>query len=330
MSQDGLQPIVQRMIDAGESEENIATVIRHHAAQAPAAPSTPVSASEPGTFWGGVKKSLVEQATHAMGGTDAHGMPVFHASTPEVEQFATTPLARPTGIDKVDAFLSPASLAMMAAGGAVGGAGGALKRGAVATRNKLPISGTLRMGANVLEGAPSSLKKWIPLAESGPEHLRNGAQWVKDKQLGIARGAAQYDMPPSQRVVERAPRAAQVIGEPGTFEPPLPAQDLTRSVQPGSQTSAEMAARAQAVREAGGLPPQQPMPSTQPTVGQLRMATGQGGQSAPTLSTPTPGPVEPTAIPSQLPAPPANWNTTVPDKVGHALDPAREIGRAHV
>lgn len=56
MPQEALNPIVQRMIDAGESEDNIATVIRHYKAQASV--PTAVSPSEPGTFMGGAAQSI--------------------------------------------------------------------------------------------------------------------------------------------------------------------------------------------------------------------------------------------------------------------------------
>jgi hypothetical protein len=50
-----LESIIQRMIDAGESEENIATVIREHNRKGP----TPTTfRNEPTTFTGGVGKSL--------------------------------------------------------------------------------------------------------------------------------------------------------------------------------------------------------------------------------------------------------------------------------
>ena len=42
MPQDGLNPIVQKMIDAGESEDNIATVIKHYKAQAPRTDVKPI------------------------------------------------------------------------------------------------------------------------------------------------------------------------------------------------------------------------------------------------------------------------------------------------
>lgn len=306
----------------------------HEGKAVTATPSTPVSDKEPGDWWGGWRKSLIDQATHATtGSVDANGLPSVHAASPDVEKFATTPLARPTGNDTVDSFLSPASLALMAAGGVVGGAG-ALKRGAVATAKNLPISGTLRMGANIVEASPA-VQKWIPFADKGAELVRNLAQATKDQQMGVARGAAQYEMGPSERIVDRAPRAAQVIGDAsaGPFVTP---PDLTRPVQAGSLSPAEMRARFDAVKAAGGLPPQQAVPpSTQPSVGQLRMASGQGGPSGVGAMQP-----EPTAIPNPLPAQPAappmrvdpaslpaDWKTSVPDKVGSALDPARvDIG----
>lgn len=64
MPQDDLRSIVQRMIDAGESEENIAAVIQRFDSQKPQT-SAPKAApmgdtyKGPDTFWGGVKQSLM-------------------------------------------------------------------------------------------------------------------------------------------------------------------------------------------------------------------------------------------------------------------------------
>src|SRR4051812_38537978 len=55
---DALQSVVQRMIDAGESEANIATVIQHYQKSGP----QPVAASEPDTFMGGALKGLKDYA----------------------------------------------------------------------------------------------------------------------------------------------------------------------------------------------------------------------------------------------------------------------------
>lgn len=57
MDQTGLNPVVQRMIDAGESEENIATVIQHYTAQStPYVPDSPLAhhlnEQEGGGDWG--------------------------------------------------------------------------------------------------------------------------------------------------------------------------------------------------------------------------------------------------------------------------------------
>src|SRR6185369_16636759 len=58
---DDLQAIVQRMIDAGESEGNIASVIQHFRAQTPRSVSV-VPASEPDTYLGGFMRSLGQTA----------------------------------------------------------------------------------------------------------------------------------------------------------------------------------------------------------------------------------------------------------------------------
>jgi hypothetical protein len=62
---DPLETVVQKMIAAGEPEQNIATVIQHYKAQAAKAP-TPVSNDEPGTFYGGFVKSIKDQAGEAI------------------------------------------------------------------------------------------------------------------------------------------------------------------------------------------------------------------------------------------------------------------------
>lgn len=64
MPQD-LNGIVQRMIDAGESEENIATVIQHF--KTTSGP-TPVSPDEPGTYAGGFMKSVKQTAAETGSG----------------------------------------------------------------------------------------------------------------------------------------------------------------------------------------------------------------------------------------------------------------------
>ncbi len=67
-----LKTIVQRMIDAGESEENIGAVIQYHEAQKKTGPK-PVSANEPDTYLGGMVNELVgkpalERAKNFAGG----------------------------------------------------------------------------------------------------------------------------------------------------------------------------------------------------------------------------------------------------------------------
>jgi hypothetical protein len=53
-----LNTIVQRMMDAGESKDNIKSVITEYNARNPKQNISKIDSSEPGTFWGGVGKSL--------------------------------------------------------------------------------------------------------------------------------------------------------------------------------------------------------------------------------------------------------------------------------
>lgn len=284
----------------------------------PQAGTTPVSASEPGTYWGGFKKSLIDQATHAAtGSTDANGLPVVHAASPEVEKFATTPIARPTGIDKVDAFLSPASLAMMAVGGAK-----ALKAPAIEAATSPAVHGTV--GRNLRMVSDFDLRKpfksTLGLASDALEAsaARGVPQAVQDAKMGVTRGADMYEMPRAQTVVDRPPRASQTIGEGGTGAPE----------SAPAATGLSPADRASLVKQ--GMTPE----------GIAKLEQQMGAATPPTAAVPSQitgtlrvAPKDPAAPLSHPPLQvdqaslPADWKTSVPDKVGHALDPARvDIG----
>jgi hypothetical protein len=61
-----LEEIVQKMVDAGESEENIASVIQHYKGGGNSVPPTMLQ-GQPTDFWGGVKKSFTSgEAGNAM------------------------------------------------------------------------------------------------------------------------------------------------------------------------------------------------------------------------------------------------------------------------
>jgi hypothetical protein len=123
-----LQTIVQRMIDAGESEENIATVIRFQTSHEPKMSAATKGTALPDTAdaryeatWG--EKPLIPEAAR---------------------QAWNTPLARPTGIDAIDAFTSPLSLVTMAAGPVMRAAG------RLAGKVPVPTGEQVREGVEIL------------------------------------------------------------------------------------------------------------------------------------------------------------------------------------
>jgi hypothetical protein len=184
---DALNPVVQKMIDAGESEENIATVIKHYKAQA--APST-VSPTETGDYWTAFGKSLKDDAGRAMtriGHGALESLPGIGAvvggvlSTPETGGIGTVPgIALGAGAGKGVRDMIAAGLGMEKPSTAVGegariagetaltAGAAAILPGAVAAA-KTPVQ-TLREGAeHFADAMPASIRRLGRLIPSAPK-----------------------------------------------------------------------------------------------------------------------------------------------------------------
>lgn len=326
MPQDALNPIVQKMIDAGESEDNIATVIKHYKATTDFGPATPPAA--PPVDRGGLAHpmtSLAAPELEAVRGklNAATAVPSGQPYMARSRTGAMYPSETGTGavnaaksfgrgfggdlITQAEGATSPLGIAALAAGPAIS------KVGAASPATKGIIGRNLRMISDFDVTKP--LKSTLGVASDAFEAsaARGVPQAVQDAQMGVARGADMYAMPRAESVVERAPRAAQVLGD-------APAA-VTHAKAMSGAPSLSPADRASLVKQ--GMTPegiakleQQMGAGAAPITGALRMA-------------PEPPPMPAASLPQPVPAiePPANWNTTVPDKVGHALDPARvDIG----
>lgn len=157
---------------------------------------------------------------------------------------ATTPLARPTGIDMIDGFTSPIGIASLAAGGAgiarAGVAGGVAAGAKEALATATPV---LKYEATktILEkmGVPSSMATIAAMAVSG---YKKGAK--------------------------AAPPAAEVA--PAVASPPsVPANATGTSFQPAPLPIGRAAAEADALlaRASGGAPMPTPVASAAPPAG---------------------------------------------------------------
>lgn len=260
MAQDDLHGIVQRMIDAGESEENIATVIQHFSGPTASPTMKPVSDSEPGTWLGGVGRSLKQQFSEAAGPMPAADeMPFTHATSPGVQEAMNTPLVRPTGIDAVDGFTSPAGLAMTAAAG-----GMALQH----------IPKVQRFTGRVLQGLGN-------LDVTHP--LKSTVGWAGD---ALERSAARAGSPNATWTQQPDPPAAPAApaprpGAPPPAAPPVAAQGLSQAERTALARQGyppDLIAKIEAT--AGGQPP---MPQ-----GRMRMGPA---------SAPPPIQVDPASLP---------------------------------
>jgi hypothetical protein len=223
---------------------------------APAEPTTakPVAAGEPDTFWGGVGKSLKEQFSAAAGPVPEAGeMPFAHATSPRVQAVMSTPLARPTGIDAVDGFLSPAGLAMTAIG-----AGSALHGNPTAQK---AIGRTLRAVGDFEVTKPLKI-----LGKIG-EHVENRAANAIEAQGSPNATSTSHWLP------ER----------PAPVEPQAAPADLSQPVRPGQMSQAEILERVRAVKANGGLPA-----GTQAQMPQVRGVLRMGHTVEPTAATAPP------------------------------------------
>lgn len=185
----------------------------------------PVSENEPGTYWGGVGRSLKQQFSEAVDpgyGHNEFGMP--YAVGPSVREGMNTPLAHPTGT-RLDALTSPASL-LMATTGALGktkAANTPINRGSVG--RGLQSVGEFDM-THPLKSTVGKVGEWLQQTPDSNGASPN-ATWTQRP--------APPDSPPA---------------------PPEPHLDLSRPIQPGGLTQAQMLERFKAVEANGGLPPQ--------------------------------------------------------------------------
>lgn len=105
---------------------------------------------------------------------------------------------------------------------------------------------------------------------------------------------------------------------PMPVEPAAAPMDLSTPVKAGDLSQADIRARIDAVRAQGGLPPPGLAPlSTQPTVGQLRLATGQGGPSGP-------GAIPPPSTPPPAAVLPESWQALAEPQAGPIAAPLGE------
>lgn len=182
---DQLQGIVQRMIDAGESEDNIATVIQHFKSQAPPPvergglmhPLTSMVAPELEAVRGKVNDALATP----------HGQPIMARSRtgalyPSETGTGAVNAAKNAGkgfaggmIDQAEGMTSPLGVAAYGA-------------------SQIPLAPLARTAATVIENVPYA-RKVIPFADATAGRLRTIAQGSQDASMGVTRGADMYSMP---------------------------------------------------------------------------------------------------------------------------------------
>lgn len=235
---DELQPVVQRMIDAGESEENIATVIQHYKSRA----ITPVAADEPDTFAGGVMKSLKAQGKElargtintlpfvggAVGGMIGGGLSAGLGALPAtalgagVGQGARDIIGHVTGLDAPSTPMEKA--------GSIG--------------KEVAITGATGIAAAAGHGLYEAAK--TPLRTAGELSEQFGRMMPNSvRRLG--------NMFPSLPKSAPAPIMQRPAWQTWPQESPV---DLTTPVKAGSLTQEEIARRVAAVQANGGLPAQ--------------------------------------------------------------------------
>lgn len=136
--------------------------------------------------------------------------------SPEVSQFMTTPLARPTGIDALDSFLSPSSLAMMT----FSGGPKAVKAVSTAVADLTEAAGGALTKKVLKFVTPSLLKKPGELADI----LNEIGQAVK------AKGAAAPQAP--QAPAAAVPAPAEPIATPAQTSPAAAMPQVQPAVAP--------------------------------------------------------------------------------------------------
>lgn len=205
---DPLQSIVQRMIDAGESEENIATVIRHYKTAQPPEPEKP---SHPLARLGyglvnAIKDHPVETAATAgsiaavpltgglslLGGMAAAGLGAAGGAGAAIagRQMATGRPESPTG--------TLGTMASQGAAGAVGEGTGRVVAGAANVIVPKLLKGILRPGKGIQQEFGDVVdvmrKERIPVGKSDTAHARMMASSQKAK--GMVANAEAAGAPP--------------------------------------------------------------------------------------------------------------------------------------
>lgn len=242
----------------GTSPDVMTTALR--SLKEPSPTLKPIDANEPDTYWGGVKKSLLKDFTGAAGPVpskqEMQQLPTSKAVSPDTQKAANTPLLRPTGVDSIDGFLSPAGLAMLATGAASGlaespSARGAVGKGLQAVGDfdfRKPFKSTIGRAADALvESSKTTPQAASPRLVKTPASLesvlRDALEGVRDTTDAPAASTA----PPQTEV--GGLQKAKVGKRPGgytTDNPPkpsiaAPAQGVTTPPEaaPSPQPSAE-------------------------------------------------------------------------------------------
>lgn len=196
---DELKPLVQRMIDAGESEENIATVIKHFGQQPPQLSA--VSNEEPGTFAGGFVQSLKDQGREVLAGLK----PMLESAAHPQTAGDFSQLLMPSGAIGV---------------GATGAAKGAEMLGDAAHATRAPIGGAISAVGRGVEAAGKATT--LPGRYIGLGTLYNhpivGAAEIAGPPLMKATGrlmqrTGKMIAPAAEVAAETAPQVAQAATE---------------------------------------------------------------------------------------------------------------------
>ena len=220
---DELQPIVQRMIDAGESEENIATVIQHFKAQEP---------------------HLDSLAEHMQKRTGLLQAPVAEGAQPSSIMQGLSHLAHPQSLDDFVGLMIPSGVAE-GASAAMRLFSRAGKYIAAEPEATGPLSGLRRIIRGGWEGmheeaSPSRAPGWQPTIRGGKElsyaenpPIRYAAPATWDK-AAAEKAALETSVPKPPDILHGADmhRPGVVPARPSPAQPIAPAEPVvpTRSV----------------------------------------------------------------------------------------------------
>lgn len=264
---------------------------------------TPVSSDEPDTYAGGFAKSLADTAKRTGSGI-LEGLNPIEAAKGLVQTIAH-PIDAATGAFQTVAH--PVTTARSLSDPETGGkAIGNLILGGVTGRVLPHVPDAMVGGGKALEYAgevskPASLP--IAIAEAAARGDVKGAAMIAAGPYA-AKGVGGV-----LRKVGEALGGGERAAAPAAAAAPV---DLSQPVRASALSPAEIRARVDAVRAQGGLP----------AATEAQMPTVRG-----TLRSSPAAPVAEAAQPAAVPQPAANYPTTVPDRVGSALDPARvDIG----